>query len=785
MADFNVSIILRLVERLTGPAQKSVAALGRVRTASLAGARAGKRFADAFEEAENRLSRLGTASLTFDRMIASGRALTGALIAPTQAAGAFQTRLREFGRVADVSGGGLEDVRKSIKGVSKDAAQMSGDVLSAVEVMVGRGLDVQRALDATPAIARTSTALKVSILDASETGFAAISNLNVAADNLKAGFEAMGIAAFEGGFEVNSMARFFPALTAQARALNLQGVPAIAELSSLLQFARLGAGTDEEAARNFQNFMAKITSKESVKRFEEFGINLESEMQLATDRGISPLMHMLELIQEVTEGDQFRIGELFGDLQVNNFLRAVLPKLDETKALTQKALSGEGFIDDNFADAMKDYASGTRAAGAAMDELQRSIGRAILPFAGPLIKAFTGATNALSSLVDAGGPAGTIIAGLVGALGVLMLAAGSLGSAAVSIIGTGIILNAGLKGIGISAGLSAAGLKALTRSLFGLAFRALPIAITGIRAMGVAMMTNPIGLVITAIAIGAALIFKYWSPLGAFFKGLFGGLSESLAPVGAAFGAAFSPALQLLKPVGTAIAAIAGWFGKLLAPVQASEESLAGMTAAGRAVGRVIGAAFRIIFLPITATAAAIRIVSGLFKALFSESPLGLLSRAWKPVLGFYQGLFKGILSVANGIFTRLMAIINGPAQFLKSIVGLAGKLLGPAAGAISLSLTAPAAAETPFFPDPKPPAPPAIGVAERPRLAPLPAPDQSVARNNGAGTSATTPAPVTLNQNNTFNITAPPGMDERALAKRLARMTKEEARRALHDGAA
>jgi len=42
-----------------------------------------------------------------------------------------------------------------------------------------------------------------------------------------------------------------------------------------------------------------------------------------------------------------------------------------------------------------------------------------------------------------------------------------------------------------------------------------------IRSVSAAIVSNPIGLIITGIAVGAALIIKYWKPISAFFKRLF------------------------------------------------------------------------------------------------------------------------------------------------------------------------------------------------------------------------------------------------------------------------
>lgn len=42
-----------------------------------------------------------------------------------------------------------------------------------------------------------------------------------------------------------------------------------------------------------------------------------------------------------------------------------------------------------------------------------------------------------------------------------------------------------------------------------------------IKTVGMAFLTNPIGLIITGIALEAVLLIKYWKPISAFFKGLF------------------------------------------------------------------------------------------------------------------------------------------------------------------------------------------------------------------------------------------------------------------------
>lgn len=63
--------------------------------------------------------------------------------------------------------------------------------------------------------------------------------------------------------------------------------------------------------------------------------------------------------------------------------------------------------------------------------------------------------------------------------------------------------------------------------------------------LGRALMLNPIGFIITAIAAAAFLIYKYWTPIKGFFKGLWDGVAS-----------AFTSAWKIIKE---GIASVTGW----------------------------------------------------------------------------------------------------------------------------------------------------------------------------------------------------------------------------------
>jgi TP901 family phage tail tape measure protein len=111
-------------------------------------------------------------------------------------------------------------------------------------------------------------------------------------------------------------------------------------------------------------------------------------------------------------------------------------------------------------------------------------------------------------------------------------------------------------------------------------------------AIGRLMLANPLGILITAIAVGALLIYKYWEPIKAFFSGVWQGLREGLAPVAAAFTPAFNAlgdALSPLKPIWDGIVSVLktvwDWFGKLFEPIHSTRQELESATNMGKRFG--------------------------------------------------------------------------------------------------------------------------------------------------------------------------------------------------------
>ncbi len=162
------------------------------------------------------------------------------------------------------------------------------------------------------------------------------------------------------------------------------------------------------------------------------------------------------------------------------------------------------------------------------------------------------------------------------------------------------------RGLGTAIGWTAGRLKASAAGgairrfgavLTGMARRAIPAAIAGLRVLALAAAANPIGLAISAIALGAGLIVAYWTPIKAFFGDLWSGVaaifegaaawlrSVSLSDAGArildtVLGGMLAAKDRLVAGLRTVFEGI----DKLLPFSDAREGPLSSLTASGRSI---------------------------------------------------------------------------------------------------------------------------------------------------------------------------------------------------------
>lgn len=175
-------------------------------------------------------------------------------------------------------------------------------------------------------------------------------------------------------------------------------------------------------------------------------------------------------------------------------------------------------------------------------------------------------------------------------VGLLMAGMGGLTLAMASILGPFAMVRYGLMLFGIRG-------AGLATTLLNLGRTALPLVAKGILFIGRALLMNPIGLAVTAIAGAAYLIYKNWDRVGPYFTGLWAeiktGFSSGLGGI--------ATTLVNFSPLGLFYRAFAGVMGYLGVELPGKFTEFGGMimqglvngikNAAGAVKGAVVGAA--------------------------------------------------------------------------------------------------------------------------------------------------------------------------------------------------
>ena len=399
----DASLIIRFVTQGLEQVERARRGLGQLREASQELGRSFTQTVAPHLTAENYERAMGRAERAAGRARAEfvgWSAALAAFAAPLRGVGTFEERLVQFGNTAQIGRDQLQQFEDRLRSLAPDLGRSASELLTGLEFLVGKGLDPSVALEALEAVGRTATATGAVVDDIAAASFSSLNNLQVPVEDLQLALDIMAQAGKQGGFELADMARHFPGLTASARALGMNGTRSVAELAAALQVATDGAQDGAAAATNLQNFLSKITSPEAIRNFEELGVSVEDELARAAESGISAFEHMLAVIQEVTGGDPIAIGDIFGDMQVQAFLRPMLANMERYRAIRDQALAGEGTVAVDFANNMDTLNARLREAGIHLDNI-RSNGRTLLPLLKGLFDTINGGLEQFNQFASA------------------------------------------------------------------------------------------------------------------------------------------------------------------------------------------------------------------------------------------------------------------------------------------------------------------------------------------------------------------------------------------------
>ncbi|KZN57475.1 transglycosylase [Pseudoalteromonas luteoviolacea CPMOR-1] len=389
----------------------------------------------------------------------------------------------------------------------------------------------------------------------------------------------------------------------------------------------------EVAATGINAMLLKLrTADKQGKKFgnalSEIGLNATDLKSAIEDDAQGALISFLESVK--TSDDVVgTLSDLFGAEYSDDMAKLISGLGNYKKAL--RLVSDEsqylGSMQDEFATRSDTTANSLTLLKNRVTRLGVTIGSVLLPPINFAADIFGKAVDSVAAVANTFPVATKVIVGLAVGLATLKVASVATGYAWSFMIGgciqagiavktlssmvtlgrlnltkfnsTAVTTAATTNALGASPGIAAFGSKitALRAGLTTFSAVTIPTVITSINAMGIALMTTPIGWAISAIALGALMIYKYWQPIKAFMVGVKDGFIAAIEPIKVSL----APLGQMFGWVGDKIGSVVGWVSQLFTPVNIASEELKSFTSAGQAIGAVFGSLVNFVTAPFQA----------------------------------------------------------------------------------------------------------------------------------------------------------------------------------------
>ncbi|MBU9309437.1 phage tail tape measure protein [Burkholderia multivorans] len=375
--------------------------------------------------------------------------LGAAVAVPTTVSAQYQAIIRDIAIKAGIAR--TEQERAMSERIRRDALSNGmgrNELADAVNQMVAAGMDVDRALNFGPAVAKFSVGQGASSVETAQMIQALQQNADIKDPKaMMKALEAIAYLGKEGSFESVDMARWFPVLLAEMKKLGITGQDSVTQLGAMLQVQMKTAGNADEAANNLKNWFSKIGSGETERNYKKAGVDYEAKMKEAINKGWSPLEASFVLARAYIERidpkkaaqlaavakqlnseldpakrqaqmrafeDTMKTGDLFNDMQVKAALTAYMQNADLYQKLKRNAADASGEIDKDLADRRATSKQIWSEVVQQWDDAMRSIGDALRPVTDLAGKVAKRAGETVQHASDAAPAATAAVVGVIG-----------------------------------------------------------------------------------------------------------------------------------------------------------------------------------------------------------------------------------------------------------------------------------------------------------------------------------------------------------------------------------
>ncbi|MGQ0329803.1 phage tail tape measure protein [Citrobacter portucalensis] len=569
----------RLQERQDNLTQK-IARYGHLGTSSMQNLNnALLRVGRTMEQVERQQRRLSAASATSDALKANrmalygqgaetyaiGRTLGTPVMASVKQYASFESQLRDISVTGDLDAKQERAIGQAIRQASLKVNQLQESLMGGVGQLVADGMAPEQAATFAGMLGKAATATKADMTDLAKMTYAFSDALKITdAKELEQAFGIAATGAKLGSFELKDMAKALPGMAKAFAARGITGKEAIMQIVSSLEVGK-GSGSAEEAVTNMSNWLAAMGRGDTIQKYAKAGINYQKSMQNLVAQGFSQYEASLMIANAFIddkgkafvqqwekagalgdrEGQQklmesFGLAEVFTDIQTVNHLLSMRQNWDKYLSNKQemKSPSAQNTLSTDFTKQNDTLEARWRRTQVGFNEAAISIGESLRPALIQLGETFIPLMDSVGKWIAANPQ---LVSGTIKVVGALLafkmatiglkLGLNLLISPFVNVWKNAILLRTNWLRLTLALGEGgklrwlvtgfssvAKGAGTLGRVLAGSLVRGIMLVGRTVLWIGRALLMNPIGLAITAVAAAAYLIYRNWGAVSGWFK---------------------------------------------------------------------------------------------------------------------------------------------------------------------------------------------------------------------------------------------------------------------------
>lgn len=518
----------------------------------------------------NRMALYGQGAETY----AIGRTLGAPVMASVKQYASFESQLRDISVTGDLDSRQEQAIGTAIRQASLQVNQLQESLLGGVGQLVADGMNPQQAATFAGMLGKAATATKADMTDLAKMTYAFSDALKITdAKELEQAFGIAATGAKLGSFELKDMAKALPGMAKAFAARGIYGKDAITQIVASLEVGK-GSGSAEEAVTNMSNWLAAMGRGDTIQKYAKAGVDYQGSMQNYVAQGFSQYEASLMIANRFIDGkgkaflqqwkaagsrgdqegqqklmESFGLAEVFTDIQTVNHLLSMRQGWDKYLSSKQEmnTPSAMSTLDKDAAKQNNTLEGRWRRTQIGFNEAAISIGESLRPALIQLGETFIPLMDSVGKWIAANPQ---LVSGTIKVVGALLafkmatiglkLGLNLLISPFVNVWKNAVLLRTNWLRLTLALGEGgklrwlvtgfsavARGARTLGGVLSGGLVRGIMIAGRAVLWIGRALLMNPIGLAITAVAAAAYLIYRNWGVVSSWFKQRWADIKEA------------------------------------------------------------------------------------------------------------------------------------------------------------------------------------------------------------------------------------------------------------------